>query len=78
LSVGGASVLQRSVRHQGFAYNLTYRGLTYRVDPNIEPAEVSAPPVAYQLVYRGVAYFVEKMHTGEVSALQYSLNLLTL
>ncbi|MGI2907297.1 MULTISPECIES: DUF4278 domain-containing protein [Tolypothrichaceae] len=55
------------VRDKGCAYNLTYRGLTYRVDPNIQPAEVSTPPVAYQLIYRLIAYFVKKTHTGEVS-----------
>ncbi|WP_375504044.1 DUF4278 domain-containing protein [uncultured Nostoc sp.] len=55
------------VRHQGSAYNLTYRGLTYRVDPNIEPTEVFTRPVTYQLNYRGIAYFVERTHTGEVS-----------
>ena len=55
------------VRHQGSAYNLTYRGLTYHVDPNIEPAEVSTQPVVYQLIYRGVTYFVERTDTGEVS-----------
>ncbi|BAY28013.1 hypothetical protein NIES2100_78420 [Calothrix sp. NIES-2100] len=55
------------VRHKGSAYNLTYRGLTYRVDPNIEPRQVQAPTVAYQLMYRGIVYCVERTHTGEVS-----------
>ncbi|MEH1841561.1 MAG: DUF4278 domain-containing protein [Nostoc sp.] len=55
------------VRHQSSAYNLNYRGITYRVDPNIEPLQVSTPPVTYQLSYRGVTYFVERTHTGEVS-----------
>lgn len=64
-----------AVRHKGCAYNLTYRGLTYRVDPNIEPAEVSAPPVAYQLIYRGIAYFVKRTHTGEVSTVSNQLTL---
>ncbi|MHC5769832.1 MAG: DUF4278 domain-containing protein [Nostoc sp.] len=54
------------VRHQGSAYNLTYRGVSYSVDPNIEAAEASTPRVAYQLIYRGVTYFVEKTHIGEV------------
>ena len=54
------------VPHQGSAYNLIYRGLTYRVDPNTKPVEVSTPPVTYQLIYRGIAYFVERTHTGEV------------
>ncbi|WP_138499744.1 DUF4278 domain-containing protein [Nostoc sp. PA-18-2419] len=55
------------VPHQGSAYNLTYRGLTYRLDPNIEPAKVFTPSVTYQLIYRGVAYLVEKTHTGQTS-----------
>jgi hypothetical protein len=57
------------VRHKGSAYNLTYRGLTYRVDPNIESPKVSKSPVTYQLIYRGIAYFVEMIHTGEVSTI---------
>ncbi|MEH2071545.1 MAG: DUF4278 domain-containing protein [Nostoc sp.] len=52
---------------RGSAYNLTYRGLTYRVDSNIEPAKVFTSSVTYQLIYRGVAYLVERTHTGEVS-----------
>ncbi|MCC5632534.1 DUF4278 domain-containing protein [Nostoc sphaeroides CHAB 2801] len=55
------------VCHQGCAYNLTYRGLTYRVDPNIEREQVQAPTVAYQLMYRGIVYCVQRTHTGEVS-----------
>ncbi|MBD2196385.1 MULTISPECIES: DUF4278 domain-containing protein [Calothrix] len=55
------------VCHQGSAYNLTYRGTTYRVDPNIEPTPVPAPTVAYQLMYRGIVYSVQRTHTGEVS-----------
>lgn len=57
------------VRHQGSAYNLTYRGLTYRVDPNIESPKVSKSPVTYQLIYRGIAYFVERTHTGKISTI---------
>ena len=55
------------VRHQGSAYNLTYRGLTYHVDPNIEPAEVSTQPVVYQLIYRGTSYTVNRTAQGEIS-----------
>lgn len=55
------------VYHQGSAYNLTYRGTTYRVDPNIEPTSVQAPTVAYELMYRGIVYSVERTQTGEVS-----------
>lgn len=59
--------LSAPVRHQGFTYNLTYRGLAYRIDPKLEPPKVSTSPVTYQLIYRGIAYFVERTHTGEVS-----------
>ncbi|MEH2178090.1 DUF4278 domain-containing protein [Nostoc sp.] len=55
------------VARKGSTYNLIYRGLTYRIDPNIEPAKVFTPPVTYQLIYRGVAYLVERTHTGEIS-----------
>lgn len=54
------------VRREDCAYNLTYRGLTYRVDPNIKPAKVSTPSVTYQLIYRGIAYLVKRTHTEEV------------
>lgn len=63
------------VRPSGSSYNLSYRGLTYRVDPNIEPAKVSTP-VAYKLIYRGIAYFVNKTHTGEVSGVSQPVNAL--
>jgi hypothetical protein len=64
------------VRPSGSGYNLTYRGLTYRVDPNIKLAEVSTPPLAYQLIYRGIAYFVNKTYTGEVSGVSKPVNAL--
>lgn len=50
----------QQIREPGAAYNLCYRGVTYRVDPNALPAEVPAKPVAYKLIYRGVAYLVNR------------------
>jgi YHS domain-containing protein len=47
----------RQVREPEVAYNLSYRGVTYRVDPNPKPMEVPVEPVAYKLIYRGVTYF---------------------
>ncbi len=37
-------------------FNLSYRGVTYHVDPNVEPAEVSASQTAYNLRYHGAIY----------------------
>lgn len=48
----------QQVRGNGPAYNLTYRGVTYRVDPNSKSAEVPIVPAAYKLIYRGITYFV--------------------
>lgn len=50
----------QQVRESGAAYNLSYRGVTYRIDPNAEPAEVPVKPVAYELIYRGVTYLVNR------------------
>ncbi|WP_373528262.1 DUF4278 domain-containing protein [Nostoc sp.] len=51
----------------GSAYNLMYRGVTYRVDPNFKSAEVLLAPVAYKLKFRGITYFVNKTAQGEVT-----------
>lgn len=48
------------VSRSGAAYNLAYRGVTYRVDPHAKPAKVSAKPVTYKLTYRGVSYLVNR------------------
>ncbi|WP_445638462.1 DUF4278 domain-containing protein [Nostoc sp. DSM 114161] len=45
----------------GPAYNLMYRGVSYRVDPNSKSAEVATAPVAYKLNFRGITYFVNKI-----------------
>ncbi|MDV2992183.1 MAG: hypothetical protein N4J56_001837 [Chroococcidiopsis sp. SAG 2025] len=58
----------QQVREPGAAYNLSYRGVTYRLDPNAQPVE-SARPVTYQAIYRGITYFVRKTARGEVTFL---------
>ncbi len=60
------------VRTTGPAYHLSYRGLTYRVDPNARPTEVPVLPTAYKLTYRGIAYFVDRTATGEVTIVTQS------
>ena len=47
----------QQVREPGAAYNLSYRGVTYRIDPNAKPTEVPVKLVAYRLIYRGVTYY---------------------
>lgn len=59
----------QQVREPGAAYYLSYRGVTYQIDPNTKPAE-PARPVVYQATYRGITYFVKKTARGEVT---YSL-----
>ncbi|MEH2108193.1 DUF4278 domain-containing protein [Nostoc sp.] len=56
----------RPVPQIGPAYNLMYRGVNYRVDPNSKSAQVPLP-VAYKLSFRGITYFVNKTPLGEVS-----------
>ncbi|RCJ36877.1 hypothetical protein A6769_15420 [Nostoc punctiforme NIES-2108] len=51
----------------GPAYNLMYRGVNYRVDPNSKSAEAPLVPVTYKLSFRGITYFVKKTQLGEVS-----------
>lgn len=40
----------QQARDSGPAYNLTYRGVTYRVEPNAKPAE-PVLPATYTLIY---------------------------
>ncbi|MBN3991487.1 MAG: DUF4278 domain-containing protein [Nostoc sp. NMS2] len=51
----------------GTAYNLIYRGVNYRIDPNSKSAEVPLSPVAYKLSFRGITYFVNKTAQGEIT-----------
>lgn len=57
----------KQVRESEPAYNLIYRGVTYRVDPNAKPASVPVPPATYKLIYRGITYFVNRTVQGEVT-----------
>jgi hypothetical protein len=57
----------KQVRGSGHAYNLIYRGVTYRIDPNAKPSEVPVQRVAYRLMYRGIAYFVHKTEQRELT-----------
>ena len=65
----------KQVREFGPAYNLIYRGNTYRVDPNVKPAEVPVPPATYKLIYRGVTYLVNRTVQGEVTVVTELANL---
>ncbi|MEH2375375.1 hypothetical protein [Nostoc sp.] len=51
----------------GLAYNLIYRSVTYRVDPNSKMAEVPLPPLADKLSFREITYFVNKTAQEEVT-----------
>lgn len=57
----------KQVRGAGSAYNLIYRGHTYHVDPNAEPAEVPTLRATYKLIYRGTTYLVNRMAQGDVT-----------
>jgi hypothetical protein len=45
----------QQVRESGSAYNLTYRGVTYRVDPNDLPKEVPVLPIFDKLSSRATS-----------------------
>ncbi|MFN6570761.1 DUF4278 domain-containing protein [Dendronalium sp. ChiSLP03b] len=55
------------IRRFGRAYNLMYRGVTYRVNPRAKSAKFPVSPVAYKLIYRGIIYFVNRTAQGEVT-----------
>ena len=57
----------KQVRGSDPAYNLIYRGVSYRIEPNTKQSEVPIQPATYRLMYRGIAYFVNKTAQGEVS-----------
>jgi YHS domain-containing protein len=52
------------VRESAPAYNLIYRGVTYRAEPKVKPASVPLLPATYKLIYRGITYFVNKTVEG--------------
>lgn len=56
------------VREPGAAYNLSYRGVTYRIDPNAKPVK-PVQTAAYKAIYRGITYFVNPTARGEVTLL---------
>ncbi|QMS90374.1 DUF4278 domain-containing protein [Nostoc edaphicum CCNP1411] len=53
----------------GSAYNMVYRGVNYRVNPNSKSAADPLAPVTYKLSFRGITYFVNKTPLGEVSVI---------
>jgi hypothetical protein len=50
------------------AYEVIYRGSTYRVDPTVA-APTSVKPSQYELIYRGETYQVTRNKQGEVTAI---------
>lgn len=61
------------VCQSGTAYNLIYRGVNYRVEPN--PISVAIPLAATdKLIYRGIQYLVNRNVQGEVTLLTESAN----
>ncbi|MEH2284090.1 MAG: DUF4278 domain-containing protein [Nostoc sp.] len=57
----------RPVPQIGPAYNLMYRSVNYRVDPNSKSIEAPLAPLAYKLSFRGITYFLNKTSLKEVS-----------
>ena len=47
----------QQLREPGAVYNLSYRGVPYRVDPNAKPAFFPVKPVVYKLIYRSAIYY---------------------
>ncbi|MGL4623241.1 DUF4278 domain-containing protein [Chroococcidiopsis sp.] len=45
------------VREPGAAYNLSYRGVTYRIDPQTKATQVPTTLVGHKLIYRGITYY---------------------
>jgi Domain of unknown function (DUF4278) len=56
------------VRNPGSTYNLTYRGVTYPIDPSAKPNEVAVPVESHKLIYRGAIYFKSTTVQKEVTA----------
>lgn len=55
-------------QRSGSAYELIYRGDTYRVDPTVA-AIASAKPMEYELIYRGSTYYINCNKQGEIVAI---------
>ncbi|OWY63641.1 hypothetical protein B7486_51925 [cyanobacterium TDX16] len=45
------------VREPGAAYHLSYRGVTYRIEPQTKATQVPAKLVGHKLIYRGITYY---------------------
>lgn len=45
------------VREPGAAYHLSYRSVTYRIDPQTKATQVSAKLVGHKLIDRGITYY---------------------
>lgn len=65
---------QRTRRTDKSAYELMYRGNTYRVDPNVI-TQAPVKPAAYELIYRGMFFRVNRNEQGEITAITSSTNL---
>ncbi|MEG4115083.1 MULTISPECIES: DUF4278 domain-containing protein [unclassified Microcoleus] len=50
------------------AYELIYRGNTYRVDPNAI-TKTPVKPTSYELIYRGITYWVNRNEQSDVPAI---------
>lgn len=57
----------KQIRRSEQPYELIYRGLTYHVDLNAEPAKDIKTPTTYKLSYRGITYWVNRNEQGEVT-----------
>lgn len=55
------------------AYELIYRGHTYRVEPTAVK-ETSVKPTEYELIYRGMTYQVKRNEQGELIAMTLCAN----
>lgn len=56
------------------AYNLIYRGVSYRVEPNAKSAEAPLARANYKLNYRGINYLVNRNTQGETTLMTQSIN----
>lgn len=57
------------------AYELIYRGHTYRVEPTAV-RQTPVKPTEYELIYRGITYQVKRNEQGEVISMTSCTNLL--
>jgi Domain of unknown function (DUF4278) len=55
------------LRNPCSAYDLMYRGVTYRVDPSVKRNEVAVPVESHKLIYRGAIYFKSSTVQKEIT-----------